>query len=309
VLPEVLRTYQNHHLDSKRWDYFIPRAGDIVISTSLKSGTTLTQEIVGHLIFKDQEESDWHKSLATDLSPWLDYRVPLLDEVVAQLEAQNHRRFIKSHLALDGLPYYPQVEYIVVARDPRDVFMSFWNHYSHYTPESYRELNETADRVGAPIPLCPTDIHETWRNWITRGWFEWESEGYPFWGNMHHSQSWWNYRHLDNVHLVHYADLLNDLASEIRHIADFLEIEITDEEIAAFLPNLTLDAMRGLVQRSGDWQQSFQGGAQTFFFKGTNGRWKEVLTAEELALYEEATTRVLTPDCRMWVEEGRVALG
>jgi aryl sulfotransferase len=53
---------------------------------------------------------------------------------------------------------------------------------------------------------------------------------------------------------------------------------------------------------------TWKDGARTFFFKGTNGRWKEVLSAEELALYEETAARVLTPDCRRWLEQGRVAL-
>ena len=50
-------------------------------------------------------------------------------------------------------------------------------------------------------------------------------------------------------------------------------------------------------------------GAKTFFFKGTNGRWQDVLSAEEVALYEEKAAQVLTPDCRAWLEQGRVALG
>lgn len=63
------------------------------------------------------------------MSPWIDARFQgPVDEELAQLEAQTHRRFIKSHLPLDGLPYYPNVKYLVVARDPRDVFMSLMNH-------------------------------------------------------------------------------------------------------------------------------------------------------------------------------------
>ena len=42
----------------------------------------------------------------------------------------------------------------------------------------------------------------------------------------------------------------------------------------------------------------FKGGAQTFIFKGTNGRWKETLSADELALYEEKVSRLLTLECR-----------
>lgn len=47
--------------------------------------------------------------------------------------------------------------------------------------------------------------------------------------------------------------------------------------------------------------QWFEGGSDTFFFKGTNGRWRDVLTAEDLALYEKAVER-LEPDLRQWLE-------
>jgi aryl sulfotransferase len=45
-------------------------------------------------------------------------------------------------------------------------------------------------------------------------------------------------------------------------------------------------------------------GAGTFFYKGTNGRWKDVLSAEELALYDEAMRMTLPPDCAKWLEQG-----
>jgi aryl sulfotransferase len=49
-------------------------------------------------------------------------------------------------------------------------------------------------------------------------------------------------------------------------------------------------------------------GAKTFFYKGTNGRWRDVLTEEEVALYEEKAAQVLTPECQAWLEQGRNAL-
>ena len=55
-LPTLTRTYQNHSLDSTRWNCYRPRTGDVVISTSLKSGTTWMLEIVGQLIFQGQGE-------------------------------------------------------------------------------------------------------------------------------------------------------------------------------------------------------------------------------------------------------------
>lgn len=175
-LPTVTRLYQNHHLDSTRWQAFHPRPDDIILSTSYKSGTTWMQGILRQLVFLNQPMPP-----LDNLSPWLDRRARPLEEILAKLDPQTNRRFIKSHLPLDGLPFYPHLKYIIVGRDARDVLMSLWNHYSHYTDAQYANLNETEGRVGPPMPPCPADIHEFARNWLTRGWFAWESEGYPFW--------------------------------------------------------------------------------------------------------------------------------
>ena len=48
----------------------------------------------------------------------------------------------------------------------------------------------------------------------------------------------------------------------------------------------------------------FEGGQKRFFFKGSNERWRGVLTDEDLELYEAAKRRVLSPDCAAWLEQG-----
>jgi len=221
-LPEIKHVYQNHTIDSTRWDHFQLRPDDIIVATPYKAGTTWMQNIVLHLIFQDLTPRP-----IFDTAPWLDSRSRQLDEVVSRLEAQTHRRCIKTHLPLDGLPYFPQVKYVVVGRDARDVFMSMWNHHSNYTPDVYERANNTPGRVGDPLPPCPKSIRDFWQHWISRGWFEWETEGYPYWSNLRHVQTWWNYRHLPNILLVHYNDLLETLEVEIRRVADFLEIEVS----------------------------------------------------------------------------------
>ena len=45
-------------------------------------------------------------------------------------------------------------------------------------------------------------------------------------------------------------------------------------------------------------------GPQTFFHKGTNGRWKDILSADELRLYDDAMRKTLPPDCARWLEHG-----
>jgi aryl sulfotransferase len=304
LLPEVIHTYQNHLLDSTRWRRFVPRSDDIVITTSLKSGTTWTQSIVAYLVLGSASIPDINA-----VSPWLDRRGRALDEVLAHLDAQQHRRFIKSHLPLDGLPFHTQIKYIVVGRDARDVFMSLWNHHTRYTDDFVKSLNATPGRVGPPMPPPQQEIHAFWRNWITKGWFDWECEGYPYWGNLHHTKTWWPYRTLDNILFVHFNDLLSDLAGEIRRIARFLEIGCPDQTVADVARMVAFSTMRQnaeqLLPNAGE---AWHGGSTTFVFKGTNGRWKDVLSPEELALHAETVAKVLEPDCAVWLEHGRIAL-
>src|SRR3974390_2838872 len=130
--PARARVYRNHHLDSMRWDRLTPRDDDIIITTAYKAGTTWVQRIVAALVLG-------HTSLdLTEVSPWVDARVRgPIEPLLARLDAQRHRRFMKSHLAADCLPYFPNVKYLVVGRDTRDVFMSLWNHYASYTDLAY----------------------------------------------------------------------------------------------------------------------------------------------------------------------------
>ena len=109
-----------------RFDPF--RDDDIVISTYAKSGTTWMQQIIGQLVSGGADTS-----FAFMASPWLDLRVMPKDEVFAQLEAQQHRRFIKTHTPLPGLPLTPDVTYVCVGRDPRDVSLSMHDHRANPT--------------------------------------------------------------------------------------------------------------------------------------------------------------------------------
>jgi aryl sulfotransferase len=305
--PAVTRIYQNHHLDSARWDRFRPRDGDVIVTTSYKAGTTFTQCILMSLICGG---IDSLQHLEDEVSPWIDARpVPVpLDEIYELIEAQTHQRFLKSHLALDGLPYFDNVHYLIVARDPRDVFMSFANHYGNYTEFAYSTFNDGL-QVGDPLPRFERDIHTLWKNWMTRGWFEWESEGYPFWGNLHHIQTYWDFRHLPNLHFLHYGDMLADLEGTIGRIASWIDHPASDEDVARVAAEVNFANMKRKAIDEDDKAdpaepQFFTGGNATFINKGTNGRWRSVLTEEDLKLYEAAKERVLTPDCAAWLEQG-----
>jgi len=301
LLPERTRTYRNHHLDSTRWDAFTPRPGDIVIATSYKAGTTWTQAIVANLLFPDQS----FPAPVWQISPWLDMRLHQPDELFPMLEAQTHRRFLKSHLPLNGLRYLPELKYIFVSRDGRDVFMSLWNHYTNYTDEAFERFNDSPGRIGAELPRAPADIHELWESWCTRGWFDWETEGWPFWSHLSLTQSWWEHRALPNILTLHYADMKADTAGTIRRVADFIGIDLTPARLESVVAAVSFNAMRNsgetYAPRGG---ATWKGGTKTFMNKGTNGRWRDVFSPTELALYDAACDRTLSPDCRAWLENG-----
>ena len=273
--PRRTRTYRSHHLDSERWDHVTLRPGDVVISTSMKAGTTWMQRIMSLLVFG----AGPLPAPLVALSPWIDSAfLGDVDGVVATIEAQEHQRFLKSHLPFDALPYDPAVRYVYVGRDTRDVFMSAFNHYSGYTELTYSLLDAAGGAAG-PMPRCPATERELWADWMTRSLFDWETDGWPFWSHHHHAASFWPYRDLPNVLMVHYADLLADLEAQMRRVAAFTQLEVAEDAWPELVAAARFDAMKQEAIRNEEYiGLIFEGGAGRFFHKGTNGRWRDVLT-------------------------------
>jgi aryl sulfotransferase len=305
--PERLHEYRNHHLDSTRWDHFRVRDGDIVVTTAYKAGTTWTQRILAALILGP----DAPAGELLGMSPWIDARFQgPIEPVIASVEAQTHRRFVKSHLAADGLRFFPEAKYVVVGRDTRDVFMSLWNHYTAYTDLAYMLFNDP-ERPGAEFPRPPAHPRELWPRWIGEGWFDWEPDGWPFWSHHHHLATWWEWRDLSNVYFIHYSDLLADVEDEMRRLATFCEIEVPEDRWPAIVDAVGLDRMRKDAAPEDDGGHPaamiFEGGISRFLFKGTNGRWRDVLTEDDLARYDRAAA-TLDPGLRAWLEGGHGAM-
>src|SRR5438270_10839918 len=137
------RRYEATVYDSSRWDGFELRSGDIIISTPPKCGTTWTQMICALLVLQEPE-----LPLPLDtLSPWIDMVNRARREVFADLADQTHRRFIKTHTPLDGIPNDPTVTYICVGRDPRDVALSMDHHIDNTDVGAFREARARAAAI------------------------------------------------------------------------------------------------------------------------------------------------------------------
>lgn len=151
--PTKTLELHNHHFDSTVWNEFRFRDGDIVVGTYAKSGTTWTQQIVGQLLFNGDPAVD-----VSTLSPWMDLRIPPKAIKLAAMEAQGHRRFMKTHLPVDALVVSPQAKYLYIGRDGRDVVWSLHNHHTAANDKWYAALNDTPGRIGPPIGPPDSEI-------------------------------------------------------------------------------------------------------------------------------------------------------
>ena len=293
VWPSKKREFHNHHFDSTIWNDFQFRDDDIIIATYAKSGTTWVQQIVAQLIAGGDPDL-----AVAEMSPWLDLRVPPKEIKLPTVEAQTHRRFIKTHLPVEALVFSPKAKYLYIGRDGRDVVWSMYNHHANANQTWYDALNKTPGRVGPPIEPPPGDIRQYWRDWMDR-------DGHPFWPYWENIRSWWEIRDLPNVKLVHFADLKRDMPAQMRQIAAFLDIPIDESRWHEIVEYCSFDWMKKNATKSVPLAGAFwDAGAEVFINKGVNGRWADTLTTKDIREYEARAEKELGRDCASWLAMG-----
>jgi hypothetical protein len=299
--------YRSGLTDSSRWAAFAFRPGDIVISTPSKCGTTWMQMICALLIF----QSVALPAALTSLSPWMDMRLRPLDEVLRRLEAQKHRRFIKTHTPLDGLPQIAGVHYVTVGRDPRDVAVSMDHHRANLNGDvieslsaSPAERDPSDQRAAAARPSRPTGQRERVLQWI-------RDERAPA-ANLDslraivwHLVGAWSRRHEPMVTVVHYNDLSHDLEHQMRYLAARLDITVTEGLWPTLVQAATFERMRA---RAADLVPDERLGLffddQSFFRSGTANQWRLTLTEHDLESYQQLVRSLTSSDFAAWLERG-----
>jgi hypothetical protein len=290
--------------DSARWDGFEFRDGDIVVSTPPKCGTTWTQTICCLLVLGGTELD---RPLA-EVSPWLDMQTNVLADIYALFDAQTHRRVIKTHTPLDGLPVDDRATYLCVGRDPRDVALSWEHHMANMNLENF--LNARMTNVGlddladmpAPVPPPEDPIERFW------AW----ADGQPDMSNImtlasifHHYETFWDVRDQPGFGLFHYADLLADLPGQITRLAAVVGIEITEERAQELAQATSFDRMKAqadhLIPDNGN--PIFLDNA-AFFHRGGGGQWRDLLDDAALERYQKRVAELAPPDLVEWAHEG-----
>jgi hypothetical protein len=245
------------------------------------------------LVFQD---ADLPRRLS-DISPWLDFLGTPKNEVYKQLAAQDHRRLIKTHTPLDGIPLDDRVTYVVVARHPLDMAVSLYHQRDNIDRDRMREL------TGQPASTAPS-TRSPLRDWLLR-WIRADHDpreamdSLP--GVMWHLSDAWNRRSQPNVLLLHYAQLSADLDGQMHLIADRLGIFVPPDRWPDLVQAATFDRMR---ERSSQLIPGTTGVLKdpaAFFRRGSSGAGREVLSNEEFAEYEDRASALAPPDLITWL--------
>lgn len=286
--------YRSVDEDSGRWRGFRFRDGDIVISTRSKSGTTWMQMICALLVLQTPELP----APLAELSPWLDWLVVPRDEVYAQLDAQQHRRFIKTHTPLDGIPLDARATYIVVARHPLDAAVSLYHQGSN------TDRQRLAQRTGQPLSHQPPTGRPPLRAWLL-AWIDADAnpreqlDSLP--GFLWHLSDAWARRSQPNVVLVHYDDLSADLEGEMRRLAKLLGIAVDDATWSRLVDAAGFEHMRARADQLAPDAGGILRDRTRFFRRGSSGAGQELLSADEFARYDARTAQLAPPALLAWL--------
>jgi hypothetical protein len=185
--------YRTWVLDSRRWQHYRPRTGDIIIATYPKCGTTWMQQIVHGLRTRGSMDFDE----VSRVVPWINMAYDVGIDIYAPQVARPHA--FKTHTTLNEVP--KGGKYIVIVRDPCDALISDY----HFMEGMFFEKGAISLEEFARQDFIPAhDIHK-------------------------HIIAFWNRRNDEDVLPLCYENMKADLTRTIERVARFIGIELDDE--------------------------------------------------------------------------------
>jgi hypothetical protein len=301
-----MRRYHGFIADSARWERFALRPDDVIISTPSKCGTTWMQTIVGMLLL---DRVDLGAPMG-ELSPWIDMLTRDEADLFARLDRQPHRRFLKTHTPLDGLPRHASLTYLTVMRHPLDAALSNRDHVDNTDRERMTALRTAAVGEADPEQLldseAPADDAAYLRWWVDDERPATGTGGTNLAEMVHQAATYWDARDEPNVHLFHYADLLADRDREMRRVASALDVPVDEARWSDVIAAASLDAMRGRADDlAPEADLAFWRSTPSFFRSGRLDAWRDVVPTDDAAHFERRLLELAgDPELAAWITNG-----
>ena len=241
------------------------RLGDICYTSYPKSGSTWLAYILV-LLVNDGETPD--NSTLRNCLHWVasSWTYPRDGKELTGLPSP---RIFKSHMpyamALGGDPAGSPCRYLYIARNPKDVAVSYY---------FFEREKSWSGNYSGP-----------WEHWlrlfaegrVQRGdWFD-------------HVLGWWSSRHLENVLFLKYEDLCRDFPGEITKVARFLDRPIARDALERIQDMTSFRAMSRTDFSNMHEIQEFTG----FFREGRIGSWKDQFTPAQSESFDGMCARRL----------------
>lgn len=245
----------------KFYSTFKPRSGDVYLITYPKAGTLWLVEIVRRLVMPSNTNTDT-VSVKEKLK-FVGGAGPLFEvSTHQQLNPLPSPRYLVTHLPMNLTPYSSDdnVKYIYLARNPRDLVVS----YFHFMRS---------------LPFI--DYQGTWEQFL-----KYFMKGDLPWGSYYdHVLDWWARKDEKNVLFLKYEDLKQDLKGQTKIIAEFMGYSLSEEEAEGIQEKCTFQAMKANDQAMQVFGKLFKQG--TYLRKGIVGDWKNHFSPAQLEKFNE----------------------
>ncbi len=298
--PESIRTgYQ----DSENLRV-LPDAPAVFVLTAPRSGTTLTSFMVKLIHDGDSNATPYDGSgpfsTHNERVPWVDgpfITRETLTQLVGQAREAGLRLIYKTHLEPNAIPAIGGARMIIVGRPPADVAVSLWDYFTGIKDYGFGVHDEAAGRhrwnfgrFPRPADYASTDAF--FRQWVRR-------RGFPFVDLVSIYRQAWSLRDRDDVLLLHYNEIIADLAGAVRRIAAFEGVTLTPERVREIAALCDFEAMRRQRDTIAPNAKRFDTGHH--LNQGIAGRGSSLFPRERFAEEYRALESALGSECFRWL--------
>uniref|UniRef100_A0A8C8S7E4 Sulfotransferase n=1 Tax=Pelusios castaneus TaxID=367368 RepID=A0A8C8S7E4_9SAUR len=221
------------------------RKDDVFLVVYPKCGTNWARQILNDLVSAASKNK-------LEVSPvereqMLEFRVPEKFQKIKNLPSP---RIFITHLHYDNIPkavFEAKVKVLVVFRNPKDAAVSYYHFYNKN-------------------PSLPS--FTSWDEF-----FQKFMSGEVCWSSyFDHALAWNEHMDEENIMIITYEEMKENLRGEVKQIADFLGFSLSEEMIQTIAENATFQSM------SNKSQETHGKFAPVLFRKGDVGDWKNLFT-------------------------------
>jgi hypothetical protein len=245
-----------------------PTEHDVFVVTYVKSGTNWMMQLTHQLLFHGAGEFEhihcvvpWPDTAL--MGPMTNYAIPLRDPRVWRASPEG-KRVVKTHFRWEDVPYSPKAKYVIVIRDPKDVFVSSYHFFVKDGPLSFTNMS-----VAAFLETFLSDNFFMGGSWAAA------------------TAAYWAQRDKPNVLICSFKEMRRDLAASVRRVAGFLEVTAPPDVLNKVTERSSFAYMKTIDDKFSTGKFLSLRAAAPMVRKGTEGGSSELISPAQARRIDE----------------------